>query len=96
LFSTVSSAFVTDIQSQLEPDTDEQSAAYLRTILFTLNQSAIPGADPTVPPTWDGLSGEIVMASNLLYASLLIPLLAAFVAILGKQWLNRYLRHAGA
>lgn len=30
-----------------------------------------------------------------MYASLLISLLAAFVAILGKQWLNRYLRHAG-
>jgi hypothetical protein len=38
---------------------------------------------------------EIVMTSNLLYASLLISLLAAFVAMLGKQWLNRYLRHAG-
>ena len=30
-----------------------------------------------------------------MYASLLISLLAAFVAILGKQWLNPYLWHAG-
>ena len=30
-----------------------------------------------------------------MYASLLISLLAAFIAMLGKQWLNRYLRHAG-
>ena len=30
-----------------------------------------------------------------MYASLLISLLAAFVAMLGKQWLNRYLRNAG-
>jgi len=30
-----------------------------------------------------------------MYASLLMSLLAAFVAMLGKQWLNRYLRHAG-
>jgi len=30
-----------------------------------------------------------------MYASLLISLLAAFVAMLGKQWLNRYLRHSG-
>ena len=30
-----------------------------------------------------------------MYASLLISLLAAFVAMLGKQWLNRYLRHVG-
>jgi hypothetical protein len=30
-----------------------------------------------------------------LYSSLLISLLAAFVAMLGKQWLNRYLRRVG-
>jgi len=30
-----------------------------------------------------------------MYTSLLISLLAAFIAMLGKQWLNRYLRHAG-
>jgi len=95
LFSAVSSAFVIDIQSELEPDPGEQFAAYLRAILFTLNQSAISGEDPTIPPAWSGPSGEIVAASNLLYASLLISLLAAFVAMLGKQWLNRYLRHAG-
>ena len=35
------------------------------------------------------------MASNLLYASLSMSLLAAFVAMLGKQWLNRFLRHTG-
>ena len=30
-----------------------------------------------------------------MYASLLISLLAAFIAMLGKQWLNRYLRNEG-
>ena len=30
-----------------------------------------------------------------MYASLLISLLSAFVAMLGKQWLNRYLRNSG-
>ena len=30
-----------------------------------------------------------------MYASLMISLLAAFVAMLGKQWLNRYLRNSG-
>ena len=34
-------------------------------------------------------------ATCLMYASLLISLLAAFIAMLGKQWLNRYLRHSG-
>jgi hypothetical protein len=30
-----------------------------------------------------------------MYASLLVSVLAAFVAMLGKQWLNRYLRNSG-
>ena len=30
-----------------------------------------------------------------MYASLMMSLLAAFVAMLGKQWLNRYLRNSG-
>jgi len=35
------------------------------------------------------------MATGLMYASLMISLLAAFVAMLGKHWLNRYLRNSG-
>jgi len=31
----------------------------------------------------------------LMYASLIISMLAAFVAMLGKQWLNRYLKNSG-
>jgi len=41
------------------------------------------------PPVWGGAPTKIVATSCLLYASLLISLLAAFVAMLGKQWLNR-------
>jgi hypothetical protein len=36
-----------------------------------------------------------VTATCLMYASLLISLLAAFVAMLGRQWLNRYMRNTG-
>jgi len=69
--------------------------ALLRAILLTLNQSAIPGETPTVPPAQEASLSEIVTATGLMYASLLISLLAAFVAMLGKQWLNRYLRNSG-
>ena len=95
LFSAVSSAFVIDIQSKLEPDPNEQSAALLRAILFALNQSALPAETATIPPIQEDPPGEVVTASGLMYASLLISLLAAFVAMLGKQWLNRYLRNTG-
>ena len=95
MFSAVSSAFVIDIHSQLQPDPNEQSIALLRAILLTLNQSAIPGETSAVPPIQDKPPSEIVTATTLMYASLLISLLAAFVAMLGKQWLNRYLRNSG-
>ena len=95
LLSAVSSAFLIDIQSKLEPDPNEQSAALLRAILFTLNQSALPAETATVPPIHEPPPGEIVTVSSLMYASLFISLLAAFVAVLGKQWLNRYLRNTG-
>ena len=95
LFSAVSSAFVIDVHSNLQPDPNQQSAALLRAILITLNQSAIPGEIPTVPPVQQHPPSEIVTVSCLIYASLMISVLAAFAAMLGKQWLNRYLRNSG-
>ena len=95
LFSAVSSAFIIDVHSNLQPDPNEQSAAILQAILLALNQPAIPGETPTVPPVQEDPASEIVTATCLMYASLLISLLAAFIAMLGKQWLNRYLRHSG-
>jgi len=95
LFSAVSSAFVIDVQSKLQLDPGDQSVAYLHAILLALNQSAVPGEQVDAPFTWTGPPQEIVHVSNLLYASLLISLFAAFIAMLGKQWLNRYLRHVG-
>ena len=44
---------------------------------------------------WTGPSQEIVTVSNLLYASFLISLLAAFITMLGKQWLTKYFRNSG-
>ena len=95
LFSAVSSAFVIDVQPKLEQDSSERSEAYLRAILLSLNGSIFPEEEPTIPPAWGGPPQEIITALDLLYASLLMSLLAAFVAMLGKQWLNRYLRHTG-
>ena len=69
--------------------------ALLRVILFTLNHTAILNEIPTIPPAQEDPPIEIVTTTGLMYASLLISLLAAFVAMLGKQWLNRYLRNTG-
>ena len=72
-----------------------QSAALLREILLTLNLSAITGETPTVQSLQQNPPSEIVIVTCLMYASLMMSLLAAFVAMLGKQWLNRYLRNSG-
>ena len=47
------------------------------------------GADAAFPE-WNGPDGTLVHVQATLYSSLLASLLAAFIAILGKQWLNRY------
>jgi len=93
LFSAVSSAFVIQVQSNLGPSYDEMNAAYMRYLIYSINNTAFQ--TPPDLPTWDGPSTEIVVAANLLYASLATSLLAAFVAMLGKQWVNRYTRNKG-
>ena len=67
----------------------------------TSEQFSSVSTDPSSPaktpprPVWGGPPAEIVTTLDLLRASLLMSLLAAFVAMLGKQWLTRYLRHGG-
>jgi len=95
LFSAVSSAFIIDAQPNLQQDPGDRSEAYLRAILLSLNQSIVPDEMPPAPPAWNGPPAEVVTTVTLLYASLLVSLLAAFVGMLGKQWVNRYLRHTG-
>ena len=41
-------------------------------------------------PQWNGPDSTIVRVQVILYSSLALALLAAFIAMLGKQWLNRY------
>ncbi|KAF9780421.1 hypothetical protein BJ322DRAFT_979338, partial [Thelephora terrestris] len=95
LFSAVSSAFVINIHSKLQPDPSNQAVALLLATLLALNHSATLNEAVTVPIVRENPPGEIVTVTCFLYASLLISLLAAFTAMLGKQWLNRYLRHVG-
>jgi len=65
----------------------------MRFLIHSINNSAF--TTPPELPTWDGPPKEIVVAVNLLYASLVTSLFAAFVAMLGKQWVNRYTRNKG-
>jgi len=94
LFSAVSSAFIIDVQSKLQPDPNEMTAAYMQILIHAMNNSLFPDANPD-SVTWSGPPPEIVTVQSLLYASLATSLFAAFIAMLGKQWVNRYLRNRG-
>ena len=70
------------------------TAAYLRILIHNMNNSLFPDADPS-SVTWTGPPPEIVTVQSLLYGSLATSLFAAFIAMLGKQWVSRYLRKQG-
>ena len=70
------------------------TAAYMRILIHAVNSSLFPDANPD-SVTWTGPPPEIVTVQSLLYASLATSLFAAFLAMLGKQWVNRYLRNRG-
>ena len=89
LFSAVTSAFILDVQSQLQPDTGEEIAALLRVLIYKIDNTAF-GNDPPTLPQWSGPPHSIVQVQAILYASLAASLLAALLAMLDKQWLNRY------
>ena len=89
LFSAVASAFILDVQPQLQPDTGDETVALLRVLIYKIDNTTF-GNDPPALPQWSGPPQAIVQVQAILYASLAASLLAAFLAVLGKQWLNRY------
>ena len=89
LFSAVTSAFVIQVQSGLQPDPNEETAALLRVLIYKTDNTTFGGEVPTVPQ-WSGPPRSIVQVQAMLYASFAASLFSAFLAMLGKQWLNRY------
>ena len=89
MFSAVTSAFILDVQSQLQPDTGKEIAGLLRVLIYKIDNSTFEN-DPPIPPQLTGPSNTIVQVQAILFASLAVSLLSAFLAMLGKQWLNRY------
>jgi hypothetical protein len=70
------------------------TAAYMQILIHAVNDSLFPDADPS-SITWIRPPPKIVAVQCLLYASLSTSLFAAFLAMLGKQWISRYLRNRG-
>jgi len=84
----VASAFIVDIQTQIRPDYNQMSFTVLTMLLNTT--SGTPNQLPL--PRWSGPSTSIIRAQSILFGSLASALLAAFMAMLGKQWLNLHVQ----
>jgi hypothetical protein len=89
LFSAVASAFIIDVQSELKPDYEEMNNALLE-MLLNATTGSLPANSTSSIPRWSGPDPVIVQVQCIFYATLTATLLASFLAILGKQWLNRY------
>jgi hypothetical protein len=89
LFSAVTSAFIIEVHSHLQQDPNDVTAALLRVLLYKIDNTTF-GNDPPTLPQWTGPPRTIVHVQAILFASLAASLLSAFLAMLGKQWLNRY------
>jgi len=85
----VASAFIIQVQSGLQPDPNEETAALLRVLIYKIDNTTF-GSDVPAVPQWSGPPHSIIQVQAILYASLAASLLSAFLAMLGKQWLNRY------
>ncbi|KAF9780432.1 hypothetical protein BJ322DRAFT_292408 [Thelephora terrestris] len=89
LFSAVTSAFIIQVATQLQPDPGDETAALLRIIIYKMDNTTFGNDVPTLPQ-WTGPPRTIVHVQAILFASLAASLFSAFLAMLGKQWLNRY------
>ena len=86
----MTSAFIVDINQQLRPDPNEETSALLRVLIYKFDNTTFGGSTPTVP-SWPGPSRTIVQVQSILFLSLAASLFSALLAMLGKQWLNRYI-----
>ena len=89
LFSAVTSAFIVQVDSQLRPDPGDETAALLRVLIYKIDNTTFGHDVPTLPQ-WAGPPATMVHVQAILFASLAVSLFSAFLAMLGKQWLNRY------
>ena len=62
-------------------------------MLLNATTGTLPAGSATSIPRWSGPDPAIVQAQCVFYATLCATLLAAFLAMLGKQWLTHYKRN---
>ena len=88
LFSAVTSAFIVQINPELQPNPADLTNVLLLRILE--QNTSFGGTDPLTPIS--SVPSNVIGAQSVLLASLSITLFVAFVAVLGKQWILYYTR----
>ena len=81
--------FIVQVDSQLRPDPGDETATLLRVLIYKIDNGTFGGNVPSLPQ-WTGPPRTMVDVQVILFFSLLLSLLSAFLAMLGKQWINRY------
>ena len=88
----MTSAFIIDIRSELGPDYEQMNNVLLE-MLFNATTGVLPAGSAVSIPRWSGPDPVIVHVQCVFYSTLCATLLAAFLAMLGKQWLTQYKRN---
>ncbi|KIJ46947.1 hypothetical protein M422DRAFT_96507, partial [Sphaerobolus stellatus SS14] len=84
LFSAVSSAFIVDMESALQPDPSDTANALL--MIIAQNTGSLIFSNQTLSlPIWTGPGPFQLAIQCLAYLSLSLSLLSAFGAVLAKQ-----------
>ena len=84
LFSAVASAFIIQVDSQLKPDSGDETAALLRVLIYKIDNTTF-GANVPALPQWTGPPPAMVDVEVILFASLAASLLSALLAMLVKS-----------
>ena len=80
----MTSAFIIQVQTQLQSDPNEETAALLRVLIYKIDNTTFGDNIPAVPQ-WSGTPHATVQAQAILYASLAASLFSAFLAMLGNN-----------
>ncbi|KAG2054240.1 hypothetical protein BDR06DRAFT_863029, partial [Suillus hirtellus] len=87
LFSTVSTSFIVMMGSNLSSDPSNTMNALLKQLMqIGLGNLTEAGSKPADPASTWSLTAVTLWIQMIAYASLSMSLLAAFRAVLGKQW----------
>ena len=89
MFSAVTSAFIIQVDPQIQPNPNNETTALLRVLIHKIDNTTFGNDVPTLPQ-WTGPPRALVQVQAILFASLATSLFSAFIAMLGKRWLICY------